>query len=577
MKLSWSTNNPRNNGGHFFQQQTGPGYVQRGSSFTSGQQFGNRSGYVQSPFLAGNQSSQGFQQWSGSSGNFGAAGGNFQQPAQGGGSTGKVVKHGSLFIEMNDQRGWTNSNVRLMESCELILGQSEAGRQDIVIDLMSCTEIKFHDELVSIVSMEGHTVRIKATSTPQTKVWFSAIKNVVQGGLRNPPAAQPPPSRDGGHHRRGSGGGFYEGDVEKVDKAAVRLQAEVEELEERIEALTRENDDLKLELRKTRKGSTGGEVEESPAPVQPRSDEDFLDINNLPKGQILTVDFETDEIEFHERLGGGGSGAVVYRCSVKGLCFAGKVLDTSYAQKEDLDPMMKEIHIMTQLKDDHIVQYLGSQVTPDKKEVRLFTELYAGTLKDVIDKRLAQKRPFTHKEIVQFAFQIGKGILYLQSQVPPVIHRDLKSDNVFVQWDTQRNPKHLRIGDFDVSKVMDTGKITFTRAVGTPGYIAPEVLGNIGGKGKGKPYKGHDTKVDIWSYGMILYEMMTLRRPYYELRSFEVSERNQAGIRAEFPPDLDIDGLKLDKLAKLYVECTQKDPRKRPSVKKIVPILAAML
>jgi serine/threonine protein kinase len=165
----------------------------------------------------------------------------------------------------------------------------------------------------------------------------------------------------------------------------------------------------------------------------------------------ISINLRSDPVEFHERLGGGGSGAQVFRCSVKGLSFAAKVLDMSHAQPSEIEPILKEITIMTELKHDNIVRYIGSECNGAKKEVRLYMELYSGTLRDVIDKHMETKLPFARKEISEYSLQIAKGLHYLHGL--GIIHRDLKvcmlfishatfadchpmkqSDNIFVTW-----------------------------------------------------------------------------------------------------------------------------------------------
>ena len=92
-----------------------------------------------------------------------------------------------------------------------------------------------------------------------------------------------------------------------------------------------------------------------------------------------------------------------------------------------------------------------------------------------------------------------EGLNYLHEQECPIIHRDLKCDNIFIN----SNSGEIRIGDLGLSTPMNN---SYTSSVlGTPEFMAPEL------------YEEHyDTKVDIYAFGMCVLEMITMERPYIE-------------------------------------------------------------
>lgn len=103
---------------------------------------------------------------------------------------------------------------------------------------------------------------------------------------------------------------------------------------------------------------------------------------------------------------------------------------------------------MAQLRHENVVRLLAYDYREDKREIRMYTQMYPETLWQVIAKRVAEStslspvdtrkgfsflsilvitdKPFTPKEVVDYAFQIARGLHYLGRQVPPIIHRDLK-------------------------------------------------------------------------------------------------------------------------------------------------------
>jgi len=80
-----------------------------------------------------------------------------------------------------------------------------------------------------------------------------------------------------------------------------------------------------------------------------------------------------------------------------------------------------------------------------------------------------------------------------------ILHRDLKSGNIFL---TKNN--HVKLGDFGIARVLDRTATMANTIVGTPYYLSPEIIEN-------KPY---NFKSDIWSLGILLYEMCGLKPPF---------------------------------------------------------------
>lgn len=186
-----------------------------------------------------------------------------------------------------------------------------------------------------------------------------------------------------------------------------------------------------------------------------------------------TIDYVNDKVDLHERLGGGGSGAVVMRATCKGLTFAVKMLPGEMPP-EVREGILSEIHVMTRLDHPNVAKYLGHDITKHNK-VMLYMEYYTETLSGVLKNKKKEGTWTTPDEVTKWSIQIAKGLQYLHSLNPPLIHRDLKADNVFVLCDPQGNVETLKIGDFDTAKITEKAKVAFTRNLGTVGFMAPEV------------------------------------------------------------------------------------------------------
>ncbi|KAL8490833.1 hypothetical protein ACS0TY_022732 [Phlomoides rotata] len=202
---------------------------------------------------------------------------------------------------------------------------------------------------------------------------------------------------------------------------------------------------------------------------------------------------------YNEILGKGAS-KIVYRAfdEYEGIEVAwNQVKLYDFLQSpEDLERLYCEIHLLKTLKHKNIMRFCTSWVDTANRNINFVTEMFtSGTLRQY---RLRHKR-INIRAIKHWCRQILQGLLYLHSHDPPVIHRDLKCDNIFING----NQGEVKIGDLGLAAILR--KSHAARCVGTPEFMAPEVY-----------EEEYNQLVDIYSFGMCILEMVTFDYPYSE-------------------------------------------------------------
>ncbi|KAI4317822.1 hypothetical protein L6164_025659 [Bauhinia variegata] len=163
---------------------------------------------------------------------------------------------------------------------------------------------------------------------------------------------------------------------------------------------------------------------------------------------------------------------------------------------EDLERLYCEIHLLKTLNHKNIMKFYTSWVDTANRHINFVTEMFtSGTLRQY---RLKHRR-VNIRAVKHWCRQILEGLLYLHSRNPPVIHRDLKCDNIFING----NQGEVKIGDLGLAAILR--KSSAACCVGTPEFMAPEVY-----------EEDYNELVDIYSFGMCILEMVTFEYPYSE-------------------------------------------------------------
>uniref|UniRef100_A0A2P2M6P7 non-specific serine/threonine protein kinase n=1 Tax=Rhizophora mucronata TaxID=61149 RepID=A0A2P2M6P7_RHIMU len=164
---------------------------------------------------------------------------------------------------------------------------------------------------------------------------------------------------------------------------------------------------------------------------------------------------------------------------------------------EDLERLYSEVHLLSSLNHDSIIHFYTSWIDVRRKTFNFITELFtSGTLREYMKKY----RQVDIRAIKNWARQILRGLVYLHGHDPPVIHRDLKCDNIFVNGHLGQ----VKIGDLGLAAILRDSKSAHS-VIGTPEFMAPELY-----------EEDYNELVDVYSFGMCLLEMLTSEYPYSE-------------------------------------------------------------
>ncbi|XP_072290989.1 serine/threonine-protein kinase WNK1 isoform X2 [Eucyclogobius newberryi] len=263
-------------------------------------------------------------------------------------------------------------------------------------------------------------------------------------------------------------------------------------------------------------------------------------VGTSPDGRFLKFDIEI----------GRGSFKTVY----KGLDTETTVevawceLQDRKLSKTERQRFKEEAGMLKGLQHPNIVRFYDSWEGPSKgkKCIVLVTELMtSGTLKTYLKRFKVMKI----KVLRSWCRQILKGLHFLHTRAPPIIHRDLKCDNIFITGPTGS----VKIGDLGLATLK---RASFAKSViGTPEFMAPEMY-----------EEKYDESVDVYAFGMCMLEMATSEYPYSECQNAaQIYRRVTSGVKPG-----SFDKVAIPEVKEIIEGCIRQNKDERYSIKDLL-------
>uniref|UniRef100_A0A1D1YNR3 non-specific serine/threonine protein kinase n=1 Tax=Anthurium amnicola TaxID=1678845 RepID=A0A1D1YNR3_9ARAE len=261
-------------------------------------------------------------------------------------------------------------------------------------------------------------------------------------------------------------------------------------------------------------------------------------------------DWEIDpsELDFSATtvIGKGSFGEILKACWRGTPVAVKRILPSLSDDRLVTQDFRHEVNLLVKLRHPNIVQFLGA--VTERKPLMLITEYLRG---GDLHQYLKEKGSLGPLTAINFALDIARGMAYLHNEPNVIIHRDLKPRNVLL---VNSNADHLKVGDFGLSKLIrvqnshDVYKMT--GETGSYRYMAPEVF----------KHRKYDKKVDVFSFAMILYEMLEGEPPLSNYEPYEAAKYVAEGHRPIFRVKAF-----LPELRELTEQCWAADMNQRPS------------
>eukprot|EP01095_Lingulamoeba_sp_RSL-Kostka_P001500 TRINITY_DN12086_c0_g1_i1.p1 TRINITY_DN12086_c0_g1~~TRINITY_DN12086_c0_g1_i1.p1 ORF type:complete len:557 (+),score=118.40 TRINITY_DN12086_c0_g1_i1:74-1744(+) len=221
-------------------------------------------------------------------------------------------------------------------------------------------------------------------------------------------------------------------------------------------------------------------------------------------------------------------------------------------EKQEQDKLIqefkREIKIMKKLRHPNILLFMGAAKQPPNICI-IMEYMERGSLQDLLQDKDLDLSLDLRKQLLLGA---ARGMKYLHSSKPMVIHRDLKSHNLLVDKNWV-----CKVADFGLSRMIETdySNQEDLTMVGTPCWTAPEIL----------RHESYSEKCDVYSYGVVIWEAYTRKKPYKNLTAFQVVVAVvNSGLRPQIPENCP------QNWRQLMQDCWDEHPDNRPTFSEII-------
>ena len=225
--------------------------------------------------------------------------------------------------------------------------------------------------------------------------------------------------------------------------------------------------------------------------------------------------------------------------------YAIKAIDKRLPDNKDEKPYFRrEMEIMYRIHHPNVVKLFG-HFEDNTYCYFLMEYVSGGNLYSLVPKRGRSK--ITMQQAVSIIKDVISALYYLHHMNPPIIHRDIKPENILID-----EGMRAKLSDFGWSNYL-IGDYKRTTICGTPIYLAPEIINNI----------GHDEKIDIWCLGVLIFELTTGKAPW-KGDDVKTVKHNISQLNINWPKNMDKDTRDLVSKILRYM------PEERPSLRQIL-------
>jgi NIMA (never in mitosis gene a)-related kinase len=197
-------------------------------------------------------------------------------------------------------------------------------------------------------------------------------------------------------------------------------------------------------------------------------------------------------------LGKGSYGAALLVClkANPDRKFVIKEIVVGHLKPAERDAAKQEAEVLAQMTHSNITMYIESFVEGSKLYI-VMEHADGGDLTAAVKRRAASGMKWPENEVMRIFVQICLALKHVHEH--NILHRDLKSQNIFLTL-----KGIVKLGDFGIAKILDASEGQAQTQIGTPYYLSPEIC-------ESKPY---GRKSDVWSLGIVLFELTALELPF---------------------------------------------------------------